>query len=73
MVVSGTPANREVVTEREVFFYGPDDARGLAAGIRQSLVGDDMWKRAVYGKEKAKEYTWSERTKKIMKLIKEFS
>ena len=73
MVVSGTPANKEIVTEREVVFYEPDNERDLAAGIKQSLVGDDIWKRAAYGKEKAKEYTWSERTKKIMKFVTELS
>ncbi len=69
MVVSGTPANREVVTEREVFFYEPDDASALVQGIEQSLYGEDAWKKAAYGKEKAKEYTWAARTGIILKFI----
>ena len=69
MVVSSTLANREVVTEREVCFYEPDDPHALAFAIKESMKGDAVWKRTVYGKEKAKEYTWEERTKSIIQFI----
>lgn len=69
MVVSGTPANREIVTEREVYFYEPDNARSLAVLIEKSLHGEDSMWRAAHGKEKAKEYTWAARSKKIMTFI----
>ena len=69
MVVSGTLANCEIVTEREVCFYEPDNVDAFVEAIKESLHGDDRWKRAAYGKEKAKAYTWEQRTKAILEFI----
>lgn len=69
MVVSDTPANREVVSGREAFLYEPDDAHSLAVSIGVAVTGKDSLQKAAFGKEKAKEYTWSERTKKIMEFV----
>ncbi|TSC61733.1 MAG: group 1 glycosyl transferase [Parcubacteria group bacterium Gr01-1014_48] len=69
MVVSGTLANREVVSDKEAFFYEPDDAYSLASAMKKALHEKDSSQKAAFGKEKAKEYTWAERTKKIMQFI----
>lgn len=75
IIASNTPAIREIVTEKEVIFYAPDDAQNLAQLAEQ----------AVYDKEKktqsltelafnlAKKYSWSARAKRVSQFMQFFS
>ncbi len=68
IVASSTPAIREIVTEKEVFFYKPDDAQDL---IRAVMSAIDDSSRVSAAKQLSTAFTWSARAKRIIEFIKE--
>lgn len=71
IVASGTPAIRDVVSEREVYFYQPDNASDLAGRIREALSNSKLsGRKSAAASEKAREYSWDERGLDVLDFIK---
>ena len=70
MVVSDTPATREVLDDGDAYFFTPDDAGSLADNIQIALDNEDQsLGMATRARSKASEYTWEERAREITSLI----
>lgn len=69
IVVSDIPSIREVVSEKEVYFFTPDDPRSLAQTVSEALEGRDG-ARLIAAKQLAYTYTWEERAKRIVGLLR---
>lgn len=70
IVASDTPANRQIVSEDEAFFYEPDSAESLASAIRTALSdvgGAEKRTEAAY--RKAEVFSWENRAKNILAFI----
>ncbi len=67
IVASSTPAMKQIVNEREVFFYEPDDARDLAEKVRYTLTHQS--ERANAARALAKRHSWKERARRILSFI----
>ena len=70
IIASRTPANEEIVSSEEVFFYEPDNAAELAAKIH--YVGShpaEAREKAARAQEKVKGFTWEKRAKDIVEFI----
>lgn len=71
IVASRTPANEEVISESEVFFYEPDNAEDLANQIKRLLenpeLGNPVINRAF---DKALKYSWENRAEAVLNFIK---
>lgn len=74
VVVADTPAIRSVVSEREVYFYEPDDGEDLARVIRSVLASSQTEKRNKIdvAEKKARQNTWGARTERIIKFMNKF-
>ncbi len=73
IVASRTPAIEDVVSEREVFFYEPDNAESLEAAIGRAYSAreaEEIRRKTESAFEKAQEFTWEERAKKIISFIR---
>lgn len=71
IVASDTPANREVLSERNFFFfYRPDDPHDLARQIMDvfGAMAGALWK-ASDAYEAAKMFTWDKRARTILKTF----
>ncbi len=67
MVVSDTPATREILDDGDAYFFHPDDAGSLAEHIQAALAdADQSQAKAVQSKEKVRMYTWQERARTIL-------
>ena len=69
IVVADLPSMREVLSEREAFFFRPDDPEDLARVIRTALSDADAHGRAAHAYEKVKQYSWISRAKHILEHI----
>lgn len=72
IVASDLPSVREIVSEREVLFAKPDDARSFAHVIVAAL-GPEGVNKAAAGKSLAATHSWEARGKAISELIERFS
>ncbi len=71
IVASDLPSLREVVSEKEVAFFNPDDAQDLAKVIGETLNNkSETEKRVVAASELAKKHSWEARAKAITTFIK---
>ena len=70
IVAADTPANREIVSEREVFFYKPDDAAALKKAI-DAVFADptEAALRAERAKEKVAIFSWEKRACSIVRSV----
>jgi glycosyltransferase involved in cell wall biosynthesis len=72
ILASDTPANREIVSEKECYFYEPDNAEDLALKAQEILknpIEADL--RINCALIKVREYSWEKRAKNILELINE--
>jgi len=71
ILAADTPANREILSEREAYFYEPDNVRDLANKIQQIMTNPEDAKLKIDNAlAKAREYTWSRRAQKILEFMK---
>lgn len=70
IVASGLPSVREIVSEKEVFFAEADNPESFAQKIKHVLSNtSEAERRGKQAKEKAREYTWSQRARVILENI----
>ncbi len=69
IVASDVPAIREIVSEKEVFFFTPDDPQNLSGVITYVENHlDDARQRAQKAVEKVQAYSWDARAERIYKF-----
>ena len=72
MIASATPANREIVSNREALLFEPDNARDLTEKINYALAHrDEMNARADRAFAKVQSFSWDKRSRHISEFIKE--
>lgn len=70
ILAADTPANREIVSENEAYFYEPDNPKDLADKIEYILTNPPDSKLKVdNARAKAENYTWSKRAQKILEFM----
>lgn len=70
IVASRTPANAEIATSNEAFFYTPDDTGDFVSQIRSALRNQAAAeKKAFVACQKAKSLDWRERAKNILSFM----
>lgn len=67
VVASDVPAIREVVDERAVWFFTPDDPLSLAEAVHRALTDPAASQKVAHAKEVAARYTWAERARAIVR------
>ena len=71
IIASDLPALREVLNDKNALFFKPDDASGLARAVKMikssQMLGYHLSQQALAD---VKEYTWTNRAKKILEFIK---
>jgi glycosyltransferase involved in cell wall biosynthesis len=71
IVASDLPSLREVVSEKEVAFFKPDDAEDLARAVGETLQdAAGTAKRVAAASELAKKHSWEARAQAITAFIK---
>ena len=71
ILASDTPANREILSENEAYFYEPDNAKDMADKVKFILTNPTDLKLKVDGaRKKVEEYAWSKRAKSILEFMK---
>jgi len=72
IVASRTPANQEIVSEKEAFFYLPDDAGDLARKITEALENPVIAGEKVESAfAKVKELSWKKRADSVLHFIRD--
>ena len=72
VVASDLPSIRDIVTDKEVCFFTPDDPKDLAGKIQSIWTEETVAEsRAIAGKAYAKSCSWEARSLHIGRLIKE--
>ena len=71
IVASRTPANAEIVSDAEAWFYEPDSAEGLAAAVGTVFESntEKVAIRTARPLRKAEFYSWSNRAASVMRFI----
>lgn len=70
IIAADVPSTREVVSEKEVLFFIPDDHRDLVSVIRYGISSyDRLIKQAQSALIKATAYTWRKRAEEILTFI----
>lgn len=70
IVAADVPALREVLSDKEAFFFTPDDPAGLATSIKQVLANpQEAGERSDRAREVVATYTWLERAQKVLSAI----
>jgi glycosyltransferase involved in cell wall biosynthesis len=72
IVASGTPAIREIVSEKEVFFYEPDNVADMTSAIRTALT--DSVASAAHAQaalELSRSFSWSGRAERVLAFVAE--
>ena len=72
IVASDTPAIREIVSEKEVWFYVPDSAEDIASKVHEAIISHDMMRERIAAATKlGKLYSWHSRAHRILQFIEE--
>lgn len=72
IIASRTPANEEIVSSDDVFFYEPDNARELAAKIQYVRSHPaEAREKARRARAKVEGYTWAKRAGSILHFIEQ--
>ena len=72
ILAADTPANREILSENEAYFYEPDNARDLADKIKYLLTNpQDLELKVDNASKKVENYTWANRAQKILEFMNE--
>lgn len=70
IVASDLPSIRNVVSEREVFFFEPDNPKSLAKTAQMVLEKkDEAERRARAARQEVTRYSWEEKSKSIIKFM----
>ena len=69
MVVADLPSMREVLSEKEAYFFRADDSHDLARVIREALADEKRNERAASAYAKVAHYSWSARAQRILEHI----
>ncbi|TSC68450.1 MAG: group 1 glycosyl transferase [Parcubacteria group bacterium Gr01-1014_66] len=70
LIAASTPAIREIVSDKEVFFYEPDNPKSLGDAMRKVLEEKEARMRKVRRARKLVEvFTWDARAQRIKKFI----
>lgn len=70
VVASRTPALASVLSDKQVFFYDPDDAFSLAVVVAEAITNiPQIDARVSAAHELVRLYTWDERAKRILAFI----
>ncbi len=70
IVASNTPAIRQVVSEDEVLFYEPDDAKDMADKVTYAIYNSgEMSARVVAAENKGPLFSWKSRAERIKQFI----
>lgn len=71
IVASDLPSVRDIVDERMVWFFEPDNPEALCAAIHESLADpEESEKRAARAREAAGNFTWEKRSRAIADFVK---
>lgn len=71
IIASGTPALREIVSEKEVIFYEPDNAQDLARAVESATTrGEEFATHVEATTQRATASSWSTRAERIVRFIK---
>ncbi|PIR82455.1 hypothetical protein COU20_02355 [Candidatus Kaiserbacteria bacterium CG10_big_fil_rev_8_21_14_0_10_59_10] len=71
VVASDLPSVREIVDERHVHFFAPDDATSLVQALRDILVQpSEAATRAARGRELVRAFSWDKRARNILMHIR---
>ena len=71
ILASDTPANREILSGNEAYFYEPDNAQDLAGKIKQIMTNSqDLELKVDNARKKVEEYTWRKRAESILEFMK---
>ncbi|HIE33187.1 MAG TPA: glycosyltransferase [Thermodesulfobacteriaceae bacterium] len=72
VVASDLPSVRELVSEKEVLFFAPDDPQSLAEALQLLSQNSKLRERlATAAYEKAKEFTWERRAQILYRFFRE--
>ncbi len=72
IIASNTPAIREIVSEKEVIFYEPDNVQDLARAVQRAVThGADFVPRIEAAQRMAAASSWRARAERIIRFIKE--
>ncbi|KKT40197.1 hypothetical protein A2W54_00820 [Candidatus Giovannonibacteria bacterium RIFCSPHIGHO2_02_43_13] len=72
IIASRTPANQEIVSEKETFFYLPDDAGDLARKITEALKNLVIaGEKVESASAKVKELSWKKRADSVLHFIRD--
>jgi glycosyltransferase involved in cell wall biosynthesis len=69
IVAAGTPAVKDMVSEREVFFYEPDNAQSFADTIRRAIAEGNGAHQISGARVLAEKYTWASRAQKVISYL----
>lgn len=70
IIASNTPANREIISEQEAYFYEPDNASDLAAKIQYvSRNPEEARIKTIQAADKVMCFSWQRRTEEILEFI----
>jgi len=69
IVASATPAVRQIVSEKEVWFYEPDNAESLFQAVSETLTKKTLEK-IENGFEKVKNFSWQKRAENVSEFIR---
>ena len=71
ILAADTPANREILSENEAYFYEPDDAKDLADKIKHLLTNPpDLKLKVDNARKKVEQYTWAKRAEAILAMMR---
>ncbi|HAT73385.1 MAG: Glycosyl transferase group 1 [Candidatus Moranbacteria bacterium GW2011_GWF2_36_839] len=71
IIVADFPRIREVLDESEVYFYESENSADIASKIKEIIKNKDIVNlKTLKAFEKSKKYTWKERARKIILLMK---
>jgi glycosyltransferase involved in cell wall biosynthesis len=70
IVASGTPANREIVSEEEAFLYEPDNTESLVETVRRAVnEGSGAGSKVTQASAKVTQWTWAARARRILDFL----
>ena len=70
IIAADTPANRQIVSDKEAFFYKADDPAELGTQIRYVLSQrQEASEKAEAAFQKVPQFTWSKRAESILKTF----
>ena len=69
IIIADLPSTREILSEREAYFFRADDAADLARAIEQALSDPEAGARAARAYEKVLHYSWAARAKNVLENL----